>query len=98
MASESEIDLFAAAFLQIHLASILSATIIHGLAGILYSLATYLISLHILAAATYSLDVRDGRVLKAIFQRLKQKIRPEDRKHHLKLGDGLCAFSLSESR
>ena len=92
MASESEIESFAAAFLQIHLASVLSATIMHGLSGILYGLATYLISLHILAAATYLLDVRNGRVLKAIFQRLKQKLRPEDRKNHFKVGNGLSGI------
>ena len=92
MASESEIESFAAAFLQIHLASVLSATIMHGLSGILYGLATYLISLHILAAATYLLDVRNGRVLKAIFQRLKQKLRPEDREYLLNPRNGLSGI------
>lgn len=76
MASNSGVQSFAAAFLQIHLASILLAAIVQGLNGILHGLATYLISLHILAAATYLLDVRDGRVLKAIIQKLKQRSRP----------------------
>ena len=92
MASESEIESFAAAFLQIHLASVLSATIIHGLTGILYGLATYLSSLHILAAATYLLDVRDGRVIKAIFQEIKKKTRPEDREYLLNPGNGLSGI------
>lgn len=94
MASESGIESFAAAFIQIHLASILSAIIAHGLTGVLYGLVTYLISLHILVALTYILDVRDGRVLKAIFQRVKQEIRPNtDGRYLSNLEDALSGLS-----
>lgn len=92
MASESGTKSFAAALIQIHLTSILAAITVQSLTGILHSLAIYLVSLHILAVLTYILDVRNGRVLKAIFQRLKQKIRPDDRRYSSNLENGLCGI------
>ena len=80
MAPESGFESFATAFIQIHLASILVAALMQSLTGILYGLATYLTSLHIMAALTHILDVRDGRVIKTIFQSLKHETRPNERK------------------
>ena len=74
MASDSGVKSFAAGFIQIHLTSILAAITIQGLADILHGLAAYLISLHSLAAAAYLLDVKNGRVLKAVFQMFKQRL------------------------
>lgn len=75
MDSESAAESFGAAFIQIHLAAILFAAIVLNISSILAGIATYLISIHLLPALVYLLDIRDGRVFKAMFERLKDRTR-----------------------
>ncbi|WEL23361.1 hypothetical protein [Candidatus Nanohalovita haloferacivicina] len=66
MGQSSGVEKFAAAFIQIHIASALISIIVQRTSGTLHSLATYLISLHVLAAAVYLMNIQSTRVLKEI--------------------------------
>lgn len=71
MTSESATESFATAFIQVHLGSILVAATVLNVAGILHAIAAYLVCIHLLPALIYLLDIREGRVFKAMFYRLK---------------------------
>lgn len=71
MNSESAAESFATAFIQVHLGSILVASIVLTVAGILPGIAAYLICIHLMPALIYLLDIKEGRVFKAMFYRLK---------------------------
>lgn len=75
MAQSSGVEKFAAAFIQIHIASVLIGIIVHMTNGVLHSLASYLISLHVLAAAVYLLNIQSTRVLKEVVVKAHTKIK-----------------------
>lgn len=75
MAQNSGTEKFAAAFVQIHLASILIGIIVQRTSGTLHSLASYLLSIHVLAAAVYLLNIQSSRALKEILIKTYLKIK-----------------------
>ncbi|QKQ98356.1 hypothetical protein GKQ38_02400 [Candidatus Nanohaloarchaea archaeon] len=77
MASKSAVDRFAAAFVQIHLASILAGIIANRTSGTLHGLATYLFSIHLLAGLIYIFNVKSSRALKELAVKMLAEMKEQ---------------------